>query len=43
MGYTLNKAIIKRIKCYDLGREILKFVSFLIAFLNAIINCLKLG
>jgi len=43
MGYILNKAIIKRIGCHDLGREISRFASFLIAFLNIIINYLKLG
>jgi hypothetical protein len=42
MGYVLNRAIIKRIRCHNLGREISRFASFLIAFLNAIINCLKL-
>jgi len=39
----LNKAIIKRIGYYDLGGEISRFVSFLIAFLNVIIKCLRLG
>jgi len=43
MGYVLNKAIIKRIKCHNLGREMSKFASFSIAFLNAIINYSKLG
>ena len=43
MGYTLDKAIIIKIGCYNLGREILKFASFLIAFLNAIIKYLRLG
>jgi hypothetical protein len=42
MGYTLNRAIIKRIRCYDLGKEILKFTNFLIAFLNTTINYLRL-
>ena len=37
----LDRAIIKRIRCHNLGREILRFASFLIAFLNAIINYLK--
>jgi len=39
----LDRAIIKRIRCHDLGREILRFTSFLIAFLNAIIKYLRLG
>jgi hypothetical protein len=43
MGYALNRAIVKRIGCYDSGREMLRFFSFLIAFLNAIINYSKLG
>jgi hypothetical protein len=43
MGYILNRAIVKRIGCHNLGGEILKFFSFLIAFLNAIMNCSKLG
>jgi len=43
MGYASDRAIIKRIGCHDLGREILRFASFLIAFLNAIIKCLRLG
>jgi hypothetical protein len=43
MGYTSNRAIVKRIGCHDSGGEILKIFSFLIAFLNAIMNCLKLG
>jgi len=42
MGYILNRAIIKRIGCYNLGGEILRFASFLMAFLNIIINYLKL-
>jgi hypothetical protein len=42
MGYILNRAIIKRIRYHNLGREILRFASFSIAFLNAIINYLKL-
>jgi hypothetical protein len=43
MGYALNRAIVKRIRCHDSGKEISKFFSFSIAFLNAIMNCLKLG
>jgi len=43
MGYILNRAIIKRIKGHNLGREMLRFASFLIAFLNIIIKCLRLG
>ena len=43
MGHALDKAIIKRIGCYNLSGEILRFTSFLIAFLNAIIKYLKLG
>jgi len=43
MGYILNRVIIKRIGCHDSGGEILKFASFLIAFLNIIINYLRLG
>jgi hypothetical protein len=39
----LDMAIIKRIGCHDSGREILRFTSFSIAFLNAIMNCLRLG
>jgi hypothetical protein len=39
----LDRAIIKRIRCYDSGGEILRFASFLIAFLNIIINYLRLG
>ena len=42
MGYALDRAIIKGIGCHDLGKEILKFTNFLIAFLNAIIKSLKL-
>jgi hypothetical protein len=43
MGHALDRAIVKRIGCHDSGREMLKFFSFLIAFLNAIINCSRLG
>jgi len=43
MGYALDRAIIKRIGCHDLGREMLRFARFLIAFLNAIIKYLRLG
>ena len=43
MGYALDRAIIKRIRCYNSGKEILRFVGFLIAFLNIIIKYLRLG
>jgi len=43
MGYILDRAIIKRIGCHKSGREMSRFASFLIAFLNIIINYLKLG
>jgi hypothetical protein len=41
IGYIFNSVIIKRIRCYTLGKDILRFNSFLIAFLNVIINCLR--
>jgi hypothetical protein len=43
MGHVSDRAIVKRIRYYNLGGEILRFFSFLIAFLNVIMNCLKLG
>jgi hypothetical protein len=43
IGYVSDSAIIKRIGCYALGGDMSRFDSFLIAFLNAIINCLRLG
>jgi hypothetical protein len=43
MGYVSDRAIIKRIGYYDLGREILRFAGFSIAFLKAIMNYSKLG
>jgi hypothetical protein len=43
ISYVFDSVIIKRIKCYALGGDILRFNSFLIAFLNAIINCLRFG
>jgi hypothetical protein len=43
MGYVSNRAIVKRIRCHNSGGEILRFFSFSIAFLNAIINCSRLG
>jgi hypothetical protein len=38
-----DSAIIKKIRCYALGEDMLRFDSFLIAFLNIIINRLRFG
>jgi hypothetical protein len=43
IGYASDSAIIKRIRCYASGEDMSRFDSFLIAFLNMIINCLRLG
>jgi hypothetical protein len=43
IGHAFDSAIIKRIGCYALGGDMLRFDSFSIAFLNAIINCLRFG
>ena len=39
IGHALDSAIIKKIGYYNSNGEILRFASFLIAFLKAIINC----
>jgi hypothetical protein len=43
IGYVSDSAMIKRIRCYTLGEDMLRFNSFSIAFLNAIINYSRLG
>jgi hypothetical protein len=43
IGHVFDSAIIKRIRCHALGEDMLRFDSFLIAFLNAIINCSRFG
>jgi hypothetical protein len=43
ISYVSDSAIIKRIRCYALGGDMLRFDSFSIAFLNIIINCLRFG
>jgi hypothetical protein len=41
ISHTFNSIIIKRIRYYALDKDILRFDSFLIAFLNMIINYLR--